>query len=178
MTICGKQKRRRSMAEQTKTTSKLSLPSDREIVGSRIMDAPPELVFKAYTDPDLIPRWWGPRRYATTVDKMDLRPGGVWRFVHRAADGGEYAFNGVYREIVPPKRLVYTFNYEGAPGHEAVETVTFEEAEGGKTRMTDHLLFESREERDGMLNSGMEEGGAESIERLAELLSELQAAKR
>ena len=166
------------MAEQTKTTSKLSLPSDREIVGSRIMDAPPELVFKAYTDPDLIPRWWGPRRYATTVNKMDLRPGGVWRFVHRAADGGEYAFNGVYREIVPPKRLVYTFNYEGAPGHEAVETVTFEEAEGGKTRMTDHLLFETREERDGMLNSGMEEGAAETIDRLAELLRELQAGKR
>ena len=166
------------MAEQTKTTSKLSLPSDREIVGSRIMDAPPELVFKAYTDPDLIPRWWGPRRYATTVDKMDLRPGGVWRFVHRAADGGEYAFNGVYREIVPPKRLVYTFNYEGAPGHEAVETVTFEEAEGGKTRMTDHLLFETREERDGMLNSGMEEGAAETIDRLAELLKELQAGER
>jgi len=166
------------MAEQTKTTSKLSLPSDREIVGSRIMDAPPELVFKAYTDPELIPRWWGPRRYATTVNKMDLRPGGVWRFVHRAADGGEYAFNGVYREIVPPKRLVYTFNYEGAPGHEAVETVTFEEAEGGKTRMTDHLLFETREERDGMLNSGMEEGAAETIDRLAELLRELQAGKR
>jgi len=166
------------MVEQTKTTSKLSLPSDREIVGSRIMDAPPELVFKAYTDPELIPRWWGPRRYATTVDKMDLRPGGVWRFVHRAADGGEYAFNGVYREIVPPKRLVYTFNYEGAPGHEAVETVTFEEAEGGKTRMTDHLLFETREERDGMLNSGMEEGAAETIDRLAELLRELQAGKR
>jgi len=166
------------MAEQTKTTSKLSLPSDREIVGSRIMDAPPELVFKAYTDPELIPRWWGPRRYATTVDKMDVRPGGVWRFVHRAADGGEYAFNGVYREIVPPKRLVYTFNYEGAPGHEAVETVTFEEAEGGKTRMTDHLLFETREERDGMLNSGMEEGAAETIDRLAELLRELQAGDR
>jgi len=166
------------MAEQTKTASKLSLPSDREIVGSRIMDAPPELVFKAYTDPELIPRWWGPRRYATTVDKMDVRPGGVWRFVHRAADGGEYAFNGVYREIVPPQRLVYTFNYEGAPGHEAVETVTFEEAEGGKTRMTDHLLFETREERDGMLNSGMEEGAAETIDRLAELLRELQAGER
>jgi uncharacterized protein YndB with AHSA1/START domain len=166
------------MAEQTKTTSKLSLPSDREIVGSRIMDAPPELVFKAYTDPELIPRWWGPRRYATTVDKMDVRPGGVWRFVHRAADGGEYAFNGVYREIVPPKRLVYTFNYEGAPGHEAIETVTFEEAEGGKTRMTDHLLFETREERDGMLNSGMEEGAAETVDRLVELLRELQAGDR
>ncbi len=166
------------MVEQTKTTSKLSLPSDREIVGSRIMDAPPELVFKAYTDPELIPRWWGPRRYTTTVDKMDVRPGGVWRFVHRAPDGGVYAFNGVFREIAPPTRLVYTFNYEGAPGHEAVETVTFEEAEGGKTKMTDHMLFETREERDGMLNSGMEEGAAETIDRLAELLKELQAGER
>ena len=98
------------MAENTKTASKLSLPSDVEIVGSRIMDAPPELVFKAYTDPELIPEWWGPRRYTTTVDKMDVRPGGAWRFIHRAADGGQHAFNGVYREVLPPKRLVFTFN--------------------------------------------------------------------
>jgi uncharacterized protein YndB with AHSA1/START domain len=166
------------MAEDTKTASKLSLPSDLEIVGSRIMDAPPELVFKAYIDPELIREWWGPRRYTTTIDKMDVRPGGAWRFIHRAPDGGQHAFNGVYREIVPAKRLVYTFNYEGTPGHEAVETVTFEEVEGGKTRMTDHLLFNSRQDRDGMLNSGMEEGGAESIARLGELLQKLQATRR
>jgi len=165
------------MAEKTKTASIFTLPSDREIAGTRVLDAPPELVFKAYTDPELIPQWWGPRRYTTTVDKMDVRPGGVWRFVQRAADGGEHAFNGVFREIVPPKRLVYTFNYEGTPGHEAVETVTFEEAERGKTTITDHVLFATREDRDGMLNSGMEEGAAESIERLVDLLKELQTAQ-
>ena len=166
------------MAENTKTASKLSLPSDVEIVGSRIMDAPPELVFKAYTDPELIPEWWGPRRYTTTVDKMDVRPGGAWRFIHRAADGGQHAFNGVYREVLPPKRLVFTFNYEGAPGHEVVETVTFEGVEDGKTKMTDHMLFDSRAARDGMLNSGMEEGGTESIERLVELLRQLKSRQR
>src|SRR5207245_3470929 len=113
------------MAEQTKTASKLSLPSDREIVGSRIMDAPPELVFKAYTDPELIPRWWGPRRYTTTVDKMDVRPGGVWRYISRGADGTEFAFHGTYREIKRPERLVSTFEFEGMPGHVVVDTATF-----------------------------------------------------
>jgi uncharacterized protein YndB with AHSA1/START domain len=166
------------MTERSKTASIFTLPSDREIAGSRVLDAPTELVFKAYTDPNLIPRWWGPRRYTTIVDKMDVSPGGVWRFVHRAADGGQHAFNGVFREIEPPKRLVYTFNYEGAPGHEALETVTFEEAGSGKTRVTDHLLFATREDRDGMLNSGMEDGAAETIERLVELLKELQTTQR
>jgi uncharacterized protein YndB with AHSA1/START domain len=165
------------MAANTRTASKLSLPSDVEIVGSRIMDAPPDLVFKAYTDPELIPQWWGPRRYATVVDKLDLRPGGSWRFLNRGADGAEHWFNGVYREIVPPHRLVYTFNYEGAPGGEVIETVTFEQVEGGKTRMTDHMRFASRADRDGMLSSGMEEGGAETIERLGELLTRLQAKR-
>src|SRR5438128_7328723 len=169
MTICGKQTRRRSMEEQTKTTSKVSLPSDREIVGSRIMDAPPELVFKAYTDPELIPRWWGPRRYATTVDKMDVRPGGVWRYISRGADGTEFAFHGTYREIKRPERLVSTFEFEGMPGHVVVDTATFEER-GWKTQVTVTSRFESVEDRDGMLKSGMEDGAAETWDRLAELL--------
>jgi len=74
------------------------------------------MVFKAYTDPSIIPHWWGRRRLTTMVDKMDVRPGGVWRFVQRGPDGHEYAFNGVYREIVPPERLVQTFEFEGMPG--------------------------------------------------------------
>jgi uncharacterized protein YndB with AHSA1/START domain len=80
----------------------VTTPSDREIVMTRVFDAPRELVFKAYTDPSLIPQWWGPRGFTTTVDQMDVRPGGVWRFVQRGPDGSEYAFNGVYREIAPP----------------------------------------------------------------------------
>jgi uncharacterized protein YndB with AHSA1/START domain len=166
------------MAEKSKTASTLTLPSDREISGTRLFNAPPDLVFKAHIDPTLIPQWWGPKRYTTTVDKLDARPGGAWRFVQRAADGGIHGFNGVFREVIPPTRLVYTFNYEGAPGHEAVETLTFEAAEGGKTKMTNHMLFASREDRDGMLSSGMEEGGIETLERLDALLKQLQATRR
>lgn len=165
------------MAEKAKT-SMFTLPSDREIAGSRVLDAPPELVYKAYTDPDAISQWWGPSRYTTTVEKLDARPGGAWRFIQRADDGGEHIFSGVFREVVPSKRLVFTFNYEAIPGHEAVETVTLEPVEGGKTRVTDNMLFANREDRDGMLQSGMEEGAAESQERLVVLLEKLKARRR
>jgi uncharacterized protein YndB with AHSA1/START domain/pimeloyl-ACP methyl ester carboxylesterase len=117
----------------------------------------------------MIPRWWGPRDYTTTVDKMDLRPGGVWRFVNGAPGGKLFGFNGVYREIVRPERIVQTFEFEGTPGHIAVETVTFEEHEG-RTRVTVRSLFETKEDRDGMVASGMEEGAKKSMERLDELL--------
>lgn len=152
-----------------KKTLTLTLPSDRECVMTRVFDAPRELVFKAHTDPNLIPQWWGLRGSTTIVDKMEVKPGGVWRFVQRDADGNEYGFNGVYREIVPPERLVYTFEFEGMPGHILVETLTFEDLDG-KTRVTDHALFDSLEDRDGMLNSGMEAGAVETWDRLAELL--------
>lgn len=153
-------------------TLTLTLPSDREIVITRIFDAPRELVFKVWTNPQLIPQWWGPKSSTTTVDKMDVRPGGVWRFVEHEPDGSEYAFNGVYHEIVPPERIVSTFEYEGMPGHVSVETVTFEEHEG-KTKMTSHALFQSIEDRDGILKSGMEEGAAETWSRFEELLKSM-----
>ena len=160
------------MSQKSSSASTLTLPSDREIVMERVFDAPRELVFKAYTDPNLIPKWWGPRKYTTTVDKMDVRVGGAWRFVQRDADGHEYAFNGVYREIAPPERLSYTFEFEGMPGHVLVETVTFEERDG-KTKVIVTSLFASVEDRDGMLHSGMEQGANESQDRLAELLETL-----
>jgi uncharacterized protein YndB with AHSA1/START domain len=137
-----------------------------------VFNAPRQLVFKAYTDPDLIPKWWGPRYLTTTVDKMDVKVGGRWRYVQRDADGNEYAFNGEYREIVPPDRLSYTFEFEGMPGHIVLETVLFEERDG-KTKVTVTSLFRSKEDRDGMLQSGMEEGARDSQERLAELLETL-----
>jgi len=158
------------MSTKNSSTSTLTMPSDREIVMTRVFDAPRELVFKAYTDPKLIPQWWGQRSTTTTVDKMDVRPGGVWRFVQRDADGNEYAFNGEYKEIVPPERLAYTFEFEGMPGHVLLETVTFEE-QGGKTKVKVLSLFDSVEDRDGMLQSGMEAGANESNDRLAELLA-------
>ena len=147
-------------------------PGKQEMVMTRILDAPRELVFKVYTDPKLIPQWWGPKRLTTTVDKLDARPGGVWRFVQRGPEGNEYAFNGVYHEIVPPERLVYTFEFEGMPGHVLLATVTFEEYDG-KTKLTDKSVFQSVEDRDGMLQSGMEEGAAETMDRFAELLEKI-----
>lgn len=144
-------------------------PGSHTISMTRIFDAPRDLVFKTYTDPNLIPQWWGPSSLTTTVDKMEVTKGGVWRFVHRDAGGNQYAFNGVYHESVAPKRLVYTFEFEGMPGHVVLETVTFEE-EGGKTKLTDVSVFQSVEDRDGMLNTGMEEGAGESMDRLAALL--------
>src|SRR5205823_9575981 len=132
-------------------------------------DAPRELVFKAHTDPQIIPQWWGPRSLTTTVEALEVRPGGLWRFVHHDAAGNEYAFHGVYHAVAPPERLVYTFEFEGAPGHVVLETVTFEDVQG-KTKLTDVSVFQTVEDRDGMLRSGMEEGATESMDRLAELL--------
>jgi uncharacterized protein YndB with AHSA1/START domain len=156
----------------SKNTSTLTTPSEREIVMSRIFDAPRELVFKAHTDPKLIPLWWGQRSATTIVDKMDVRPGGEWRFVQREADGTEYGFKGIFREIVPPERIVQTFEFEGMPGHIVTDTITLEEVDG-KTRVTTTSLFDTVEDRDGMLNSGMESGANESWDRLAELLATL-----
>jgi uncharacterized protein YndB with AHSA1/START domain len=154
------------VAEKLKVTT----PTDLEIEMTRDFAAPRKLLFRAYTDPKLIPRWWGLRNQTTTVDKMDVRPGGVWRFVCRDAEGNTYAFNGVYREIVPLEKLVYTFEFEMMAGHIMTETVIFQELQG-KTRVTTRSAFLSKEDRDGMIASGMESGANESCDRLAELLA-------
>ncbi len=152
-------------------------PGKQEIVLTEIFDAPREEVFRAYTDPRLIPRWWGPGNLATTVDAMDVRPGGIWRFVQRDADGNEYGFFGVYHEVAPPERLIYTFEYEAMPGHVTLETVTLEDL-NGRTKVTDRVVFQTVEDRDATLASGMREGAAESMERFAEILGERKAAFR
>jgi uncharacterized protein YndB with AHSA1/START domain len=148
----------------------VTTPSDREIVNERVFDAPRDRVFAAYTDPELIPQWWGPRRMTTIVDQMDVRPGGSWRFVMREPDGEESGFRGTYREVTPPERIVQTFEWEGMPGHVIVETATFVDL-GGRTKVTTTSLFHTIEERDGMLASGMERGLTETHDRLAELLA-------
>jgi uncharacterized protein YndB with AHSA1/START domain len=143
---------------------------------TRVFDAPRELVFEAYTNPAQIPHWWGPREVTTIVDQMDVRPGGVWRYIQRDQDGNEYPFNGEYREIVPPERLVYTFSFEfefeGTPIQTVVNTATFEERDG-KTTLTVNSLFQSIEDRDSMIESGAESGMTESWDRLAEHLAAL-----
>lgn len=142
-----------------------------QVVMERIFDAPREIVFKAYTDPAAIAKWWGPRKYSITVDKMDVRVGGEWRVIHRDEKGNEYAFHGVYKAIEPPRLISQTFVFEGIPGeHEVLETLTLEDLGGGKTKATAVSTFANVEDLDGMVDSGMEWGAVESWDRLAELV--------
>ena len=157
--------------EKKAGTTKLTTPSDREVVTERVFDAPRDRVYAAFTDPELIPQWWGLRGTTTVVDKLDVRPGGAWRFVERNSDGSENGFRGTFREVTPPESLVYTFEWEGMPGHVVVDTVSFEDLDG-RTKVTNTSLFHTTEERDGMLESGMEKGLNESYEQLDELLAE------
>jgi len=152
------------------TTATITTPQDREIRVERIFDAPRDRVFAAFTDPALIPEWWGPYDTTTIVDQMDVRPGGLWRFIAQDCDGRETAFRGVYREVTPPERIVQSWEWEGLPGHVSIETAEFEDL-GDKTRMIGTTLFHTTEERDGMLNSGMEKGMNETYERLDALLA-------
>ncbi len=159
------------MSATNSTTSTLTFPSEREIAMTRVFNAPRELVFRAYTDPKLVSQWWGQRNSTTTVDKMDVRVGGIWRYVQRDPAGIEYGFNGEYREIVPPERLVSTFEFEGLPGHIVVDSAVFEQLPDVKTKLTVTSLFTSVEDRDRMMQSGMEDGANETWDRLAELLA-------
>jgi uncharacterized protein YndB with AHSA1/START domain len=152
----------------------VTTPSDLEIRQERTFNAPRELVFKVMSDPNLIPRWWGPARYPTRVDVMDFRPGGKWRFISSDGEGNEFAFRGEYREIVPPSRIVQTFEFEPMAGHISVETGELTEVDG-KTIFVTTSVFASKEDRDGMLASGMEEGAAETMDRLEDLLASLAA---
>lgn len=145
---------------------------------SRVFDAPRELVWQVYTDPTLVPSWWGPRNLTTVVDKMDVREGGEWRYVQRAENGHEYGFNGVYKEVSPPQRLTYTFEFEPMAGHVITDAVTFEAIAQDKTRVTVLSQFDNLEDLEGMLKSGMEGGANESWDRVEELLAEMQLQQR
>jgi uncharacterized protein YndB with AHSA1/START domain len=156
--------------QQTARTAVVTTPTDREIHIERMFDAPRDQVFAAFTDPDLIPEWWGPRGTTTVVDRMDVKAGGTWRFVIRDPDGAEHGFHGTYREVTPPERIVWTFEFEGFPGHVSVDTATFVDL-GDQTKMIATSLFHTLEERDGMLGSGMEKGMNETYQRLDEILA-------
>lgn len=145
-------------------------PSDREFRVERVFDAPRDRVFATLTDPELIPEWWGPRGMTTIVEEMDPERGGRWCFLMRDADGGETRFRGTYREVTPPERIVQTFEWSGMPGHVSVETATLEDL-GEQTRVVSVSVFHRTEERDGMLDSGMEGGMNETYERLDEVLA-------
>jgi uncharacterized protein YndB with AHSA1/START domain len=161
------------MAVKSKPVVTLTMPSDRELVITALLDAPRDLVFEATTKPEHLKRWWGIRRTTMTVCDIDLRPGGAWRYVVRDNETGrEDGFSGIYREITPPERLVYTEGWEGLPGHDYLVTATLEEA-GGKTTLTSRLQYKSVEDRDGHVNSGMESGMRETYDRLGEHLAEM-----
>ncbi len=147
-------------------TAKVTLPSDEEVLIVRELDAPRELVWEAYTTPELVRRWWHARRGEVTSIDIDLRVGGRWRYAMIAANGGfEVAFHGEYRELVPHERIVSTEVYEGAPQHEALTTVTF--AEGGdRTRLEIRQQVASREVRDAILATGMEDGLQDALDLL------------
>jgi uncharacterized protein YndB with AHSA1/START domain len=148
--------------------SRITTPTDREIRIERIFNAPRDRVWHALTDPEPIAQWWG-RGNKLVIQRMEVERGGHWRFVEHSAEGVN-GFEGRYREVTPPERLVQTFEWDGMPGHVAIETVLLEDL-GDRTRVVNTTLFHTTEERDGMLNSGMEQGLNQSYAALDRLLA-------
>jgi uncharacterized protein YndB with AHSA1/START domain len=157
----------------TSGTAKVTLPTDEQILITREFAAPKHLVYKAYTTPDLVRRWWSGERGEVTSCEIDLRVGGTWRYVMVANEGFEVAFHGEYREIVPNERLVMTEVYEGMPNAEAVDHITFTEKDG-RTTLTMLVQHRNQEDRDAHLNSGMEAGMQEAMDRLEQMAVSLR----
>jgi uncharacterized protein YndB with AHSA1/START domain len=158
------------MANKTKVTAE---PNRHDILITREFDAPRELVFKAFTDPELYVQWLGPRRLKMTLEKFEPKSGGSWRYTHKDEKGNVFGFHGVNHEVTFPERIIGTFEFEGMPekGHVSLETMRLEELPGGRTRITNLTVFQTIADRDGMLQSGMESGLSESFERLDEILT-------
>jgi len=151
-------------------------PEKQELFIIREFDAPRKLVFKAFTDPELYAQWIGPRGLKTNIETFEPKNGGSWRYIQKDPEGNEFAFHGVNHDVFAPERIITTFEFEGLPesGHVILDTAKFEELPGNRTRLVDQSVFQSVEDRDGMIQSGMEEGINESYDRLDELLVELQ----
>jgi uncharacterized protein YndB with AHSA1/START domain len=155
-------------------TATVTLPTDEQILITREFDAPKELVYRAFTTPELVKRWWSAKRGEVTVAEIDLRVGGKWRYVMVTTDGGmEVAFHGEYREIVPNERIVSTEVYEGYPDEEAVNTATFTDVDG-RTTLTILVQHTSKEARDGHIDSGMEDGLQDAMDLLEEVAVSLR----
>jgi uncharacterized protein YndB with AHSA1/START domain len=156
------------MKNQTKVIAERGI---QELFITREFDAPRELVFKAFSDPELLVQWLGPRDQSMKIERLDNRTGGSYRFLHCSASGHEFGFNGVIHDVTAPERMIRTFEFEGMPerGHVSLETATFEPLDGDRTKLTIHCIYRSVADRDGMVASGMERGVRESHERLDEL---------
>ena len=154
----------------TKITAEPGVP---QIVITREFDAPRDLVFRAYIEPDLLVQWLGPCNLTMTVDRYEPRDGGSWRYVHTDPDGNAHGFHGVFHGTPTPDGIVQTFEYEGVPGHVKLDTVTMTDHDG-RTLVRTVASFQSVEDRDGMIAAGMEQGVREGNDQLAELLAKLQ----
>ena len=155
----------------TQITAEPGIP---QIIIEREFDAPRDLVFRAYTDPELVVQWLGPRDLTMKIEEYDVRDGGKWRYISTDADGNDYGFHGVFHGTPSPESTVQTFEFEGMPGHVAMDTLTLVERDG-RTLVRTVSSFQSVEDRDGMIASDMERGVRDSDERMGELLAKLQA---
>ena len=150
----------------------ITTPAEREVRIERVFDAPRERVWRALVDPELLAQWWG-RGNKLVIERLELVRGGHWRFVEHS-DHGVHGFEGRYREVTPPERLVLTFEWDGMPGYVAIETITLHDLGDGRTKIVNLSLFHTTEERDGMLRSGMETGLNQSYEALDQVLAALR----
>ena len=159
-------------------TEIIAEPGKQELFIKREFDAPRELVFKAHTDPEIYVKWVGPREMKMTIEKWEARDGGSYRFTHER-DGHTYGFLGVYHELNAPERIIGTFEFDGLPerGHVILGTTRFEELPGGRCRLVHQSVFQSVEDRDGMIASGMERGVNDGYEKLDDLLAKENEAK-
>lgn len=142
---------------------------------TREFDAPRELLFRAYTEPDLLKQWLGPAKYEMVVDRYEVRDGGRWRYVHRDGDGNEYGFHGVFHGDPTPDVMTQTFEFEGAPGHVSLDTLVLEDV-GGRTLARTRSVFQTLEARDAMVAAGMAQGVDEGYGRLDDLLARMRTA--
>jgi uncharacterized protein YndB with AHSA1/START domain len=161
------------MAVTSSGTAMVTLPTDEQILITREFDAPKHLVYKAWTTPELVRRWWSGQRGEVTIAEIDLRVGGTWRYEMVTDDGFEVAFHGEFREIVPNERIVSTEVYEGMPEGEAVNTLTFTEVDG-RTVLTVLVQHASKEFRDAHIDSGMEAGMQEAMDLLEQVAISLR----
>ena len=149
-------------------------PGVPQVLTARTFDAPRDLVFHAFTDPELLVQWLGPRQYTMTIERFDVRDGGTYRYVHADDAGNAFGFRGVFHGEPSPDGFVQTFEFEGAPGHVSMDTLVLEERDG-KTTVRTNSVFQSVEARDAMVQSGMAEGMNEGYDRLDELIAKLVA---
>ncbi len=163
------------MSVSKNKTTIIAEPGKQELFITREFDAPRDLVFRAHTDPEFYAQWLGPRGLTTTFEVFEPVSGGRYRFIQKDKEGNEFAFHGVTHEVTAPERIIGTFEFEGLPeaGHVTLETTRFEALPGGRTRVTSQSVFQSVEDRDGMIQSGMERGVNEGYERLDALLKKI-----